>query len=58
MNRFDLLVALAILVLVQPLGYSWYRWRQRKHRYHLRSKDGGIIQVEMLGPFKRRKVRR
>lgn len=48
----------AVVLLLHAAAFVYLRWRSRRHRsYRLRSKDGTILQVTMLGPFRRGKGR-
>jgi hypothetical protein len=50
------LVAIASIVLLHAVGFVW--WRRRPRTYQLRSKDGGVLQVTKLGPYRRNRRHR
>lgn len=52
---YPVLIGLVVLVLY-ALAFLYLRWRSRRHRIaRLRTPYGGIVQVEVLGPYKRGK---
>lgn len=52
------LVVVGLVVVLHALGFLWWRHVSRSRTYQLRTKDGSVLQVTKLGPYRRRSNRR